>query len=233
MSFLEIYQEDVRDLLDPVTKTINIRENADGDIVLAGVKEVEVVALDDLIRVFNQGSLSRTTGSTNMNEFSSRSHAVLSITLHQQIKNKGTTEYYSSKFNLVDLAGSERNRKTGVSGLRFKESITINTGLLALGNVISALGDEEHKAKHVPYRDSKITRLLQDSLGGNARTVMIACVSPADVNLDETLNTLRYADRARHIKNKPIVNRADPGQSKVVASLRAEVSRLKYVYLWH
>lgn len=226
---MEIYQEEVHDLLDPSTsaKAINVREDANGNIVIVGVTELEVCNLDDLVRLYNQGSLVRTTGATNMNEGSSRSHAIFTITLHQQIKKHGGTEYYASKFHLVDLAGSERNRKTGATGLRFKESITINTGLLALGNVISALGDEKHKAKHVPYRDSKLTRLLQDSLGGNARTVMIACVSPSDNHLDETLNTLRYADRARHIKNKPIINRADPNQSRVVASLKAELTRLK------
>ena len=113
-----------------------------------------------------------------------------------------------AKFHFVDLAGSERAKRTGATGSTLKEGISINKGLLALGNVISAL-TEEGKKGHVPYRDSKLTRILQDSLGGNSRTSMIACVSPAEVNFEETLNTLKYAFRARNIKNKPIVNR-DP-----------------------
>ncbi|XP_023263431.1 chromosome-associated kinesin KIF4-like, partial [Seriola lalandi dorsalis] len=123
-----------------------------------------------------------------------------------------------SKLHLVDLAGSERQKKTKAEGDRLKEGISINRGLLSLGNVISALGDESKKNTFVPYRDSKLTRLLQDSLGGNSHTLMIACISPADSNMEETINTLRYADRARKIKNKPIVN-VDPRA--------AEMSRLK------
>lgn len=120
-----------------------------------------------------------------------------------------------AKFHLVDLAGSERAKRTQAEGTRFKEGVNINRGLLALGNVISALGDDGGKRPHIPYRDSKLTRLLQDSLGGNSHTVMIACVSPADTNMEETLGTLRYADRARKIKNKPVVNR-DPQAAEIV-----------------
>jgi kinesin family protein 4/21/27 len=165
-----------------------------------------------------QGSLSRATGSTNMNNQSSRSHAIFTITLEQMHKLNSSTgsdgmgeEYLCAKLHLVDLAGSERAKRTGSDGMRFKEGVHINRGLLALGNVISALGDEKKRKEgvHVPYRDSKLTRLLQDSLGGNSRTVMIACVSPADINAEETLNTLKYANRARNIQNKPVVNR-DP-----------------------
>ncbi|KAJ6740356.1 CHROMOSOME-ASSOCIATED KINESIN KIF4A-RELATED [Salix purpurea] len=118
-------------------------------------------------------------------------------------------EYFCAKLHLVDLAGSERAKRTGTGGLRLKEGIHINKGLLALGNVISALGDEKKRKEgmHVPYRDSKLTRLLQDSLGGNSKTVMIACISPADINAEETLNTLKYANRARNIQNKPVANR--------------------------
>ncbi|KAJ1421145.1 P-loop containing nucleoside triphosphate hydrolase [Sesbania bispinosa] len=168
-----------------------------------------------------QGSLSRATGSTNMNSQSSRSHAIFTITLEQMRKLHSVSpsndssdedmgeEYLSAKLHLVDLAGSERAKRTGSDGLRLKEGIHINKGLLALGNVISALGDEKKRKEglHVPYRDSKLTRLLQDSLGGNSKTVMIACISPADVNAEETLNTLKYANRARNIQNKPVANR--------------------------
>lgn len=127
-------------------------------------------------------------------------------------------EFMVAKFHFVDLAGSERLKKTGATGTTMKEGISINKGLLSLGNVISALTDESKRNSHVPYRDSKLTRILQDSLGGNSRTTMIACVSPALDNFDETLNTLKYAARARNIKNKPILNR-DPN-SALIAQLR-------------
>jgi len=133
---------------------------------------------------------------------------------------KGPTsdEFMVAKFHFVDLAGSERAKKTGAVGATLKEGININKSLLVLGNVISALSEEGKKNNFVPYRDSKLTRILQDSLGGNSRTSMIACVSPAESNFDETLNTLNYASRARKIKNKPKVNR-DPN-SALIAELR-------------
>lgn len=130
-----------------------------------------------------------------------------------------------AKFHFVDLAGSERAKKTGATGATMKEGININKSLLSLGNVISALTDETKKEKHVPYRDSKLTRILQDSLGGNSRTSMIACCSPAETNFEETLNTLKYASRARNIKNKPVVNR-DPA-SLQIAALRQQVYELQ------
>jgi len=157
-----------------------------------------------------------------MNNCSSRSHAIFTISIEQHIIDDlyqpATTaptsqadheEFMVAKFHFVDLAGSERAKRTGATGNTLKEGISINKGLLALGNVISALTEEGKKNNHVPYRDSKLTRILQDSLGGNSRTSMIACVSPAEINFEETLNTLKYASRARNIKNKPIVNR-DP-----------------------
>ncbi|KAG2301401.1 hypothetical protein Bca52824_030052 [Brassica carinata] len=158
-----------------------------------------------------------------------RSHAIFTITVEQMRKINTDSpendtyngslkeEYLCAKLHLVDLAGSERAKRTGSDGMRFKEGVHINKGLLALGNVISALGDEKKRkdGAHVPYRDSKLTRLLQDSLGGNSRTVMIACISPADINAEETLNTLKYANRARNIRNKPVVNR-DPVSSEML-----------------
>lgn len=126
-------------------------------------------------------------------------------------------EFMVAKFHFVDLAGSEWIKKTGATGSTMKEGISINKGLLSLGNVISALTDENKKNSHVPYWDSKLTRILQDSLGGNSRTTMIACISPAEYNYDETLNTLKYASRARNIKNKPVIN-WDPN-SALIASL--------------
>ncbi|KAI3986938.1 hypothetical protein MKX01_039873, partial [Papaver californicum] len=217
VSFIEILKEEVRDLLDnsPVKQPIQIRETSTGVITLAGSTEVGVHTLKEMAACLEQGSLNRATGSTNMNNQSSRSHAIFTITLEQMRRQHSSAnkfvngEFLCAKLHLVDLAGSERAKRTGSDGLRFKEGVHINRGLLALGNVISALGDEKKRkdGAHVPYRDSKLTRLLQDSLGGNSRTVMIACISPADINVEETLNTLKYANRARNIKNKPIVNR--------------------------
>ncbi|KAL7262208.1 hypothetical protein ACSBR1_000562 [Camellia fascicularis] len=242
VSFIEILKEEVRDLLDhtavnksettnghvgkvtvPGKPPIQIRETSNGVITLAGSTEVSVRTLKEMACYLEQGSLNRATGSTNMNNQSSRSHAIFTITLEQMRKfnpafpgdsnlnDSMSEEYLCAKLHLVDLAGSERAKRTGSDGLRFKEGVHINKGLLALGNVISALGDEKKRKEgvHVPYRDSKLTRLLQDSLGGNSRTVMIACISPADINAEETLNTLKYANRARNIQNKPVVNR-DP-----------------------
>ncbi|NWZ21075.1 KI21A protein, partial [Asarcornis scutulata] len=134
-------------------------------------------------------------------------------------------ETLTAKFHFVDLAGSERLKRTGATGERAKEGISINCGLLALGNVISALGDKSKKATHVPYRDSKLTRLLQDSLGGNSQTLMIACVSPSDRDFMETLNTLKYANRARNIKNKVMVNQDRASQQ--INALRSEITRLQ------
>ncbi len=165
------------------------------------------------------------------------------------VTDAGVSDYVTSKFHFVDLAGSERVKRTRAEGDRLKEGIHINCGLLSLGNVISALGDDKKRAAvtHVPYRDSKLTRLLQDSLGGNARmataeqhwhlgvftclfcfaagTLMIACISPADINFEETLNTLKYANRARNITNKAVINR--DAHASLIASLRREISQLK------
>uniref|UniRef100_A0A673FWB0 Kinesin-like protein n=1 Tax=Sinocyclocheilus rhinocerous TaxID=307959 RepID=A0A673FWB0_9TELE len=173
------------------------------------------------------GNSARTVGSTAMNAASSRSHAIFTISLEQ--RRKGDNDVMVSKLHLVDLAGSERQKKTKAEGDRLKEGISINRGLLSLGNVISALGDESKKGSFVPYRDSKLTRLLQDSLGGNSHTLMIACVSPADSNIEETINTLRYADRARKIKNKPILN-VDP-RAVEMKRLRQQVQELQVMLL--
>ncbi|EEY65566.1 kinesin-like protein [Phytophthora infestans T30-4] len=212
VEYVEIYNEELRDLLHPETtsKQLAIREDGEGNIVIAGVKSEPADSMEAVFRHLVVGGASRVTGSTLMNEHSSRSHAIFSLLLEQRDLTSGTRRF--SKFHLVDLAGSERAKRTGAVAGRFKESVSINQGLLALGNVISALGDDKRRigtaggTVHVPYRDSKLTRLLQDCLGGNARTLMIACVSPASVNFEETLNTLKYANRAKNIKNKPIVN---------------------------
>lgn len=167
------------------------------------------------------GSNSRTTASTDMNSSSSRSHAIFTVTLIQQL----TESVINSKFHFVDLAGSERLKRTNAKGDRAKEGISINSGLLALGNVISALGDEKRKSKtsHVPYRNSKLTRLLQDSLGGNSQTLMLACVSPADSNSNETTSTLKYANRAKNITNRVVINQ----QLSEVDTMKVEIARLR------
>ncbi|KAK1341258.1 hypothetical protein QTO34_017662 [Cnephaeus nilssonii] len=198
----------------------------------------------EMMQCLKLGALSRTTASTQMNVQSSRSHAIFTIHLCQtrmcpQIDAENATdnkvisessqmnefETLTAKFHFVDLAGSERLKRTGATGERAKEGISINCGLLALGNVISALGDKSKRATHVPYRDSKLTRLLQDSLGGNSQTIMIACVSPSDRDFMETLNTLKYANRARNIKNKVMVNQDRASQQ--INALRSEITRLQ------
>jgi kinesin family protein 4/21/27 len=236
VSFLEIYNEEIHDLLDPVLmaheKTITIREDK-GSISLMGLHEQKVDTYYEMLECLDRGSLKRSTSATLMNATSSRSHAIFTISIEQHILEDAgderpeteEQEYTTAKFHFVDLAGSERAKRTGAVGATLKEGININKGLLCLGNVISALTEDSKKNVHVPYRDSKLTRILQDSLGGNSKTYMIACVSPAEINLEETLNTLKYASRARHIKNKPIVNR-DP-TSAVLAQLRQEVYGLK------
>ncbi|XP_046330087.2 kinesin-like protein KIF27 isoform X1 [Haliotis rufescens] len=231
VSYIEIYKEELQDLLDvdKCSKDLHVREDDQGNTVIIGVKEVECETLDDVMSLLESGSAARHTGSTQMNEHSSRSHSIFTIVIGQKWceddvlasrRSRHTSDSsdileddasmshtMAGKFHFVDLAGSERAHRTGNVGDRFKESIHINTGLLSLGNVISALGDPKKKSTHIPYRESKITRLLKDSLGGNAQTLMICCISPASANFDESLNALKYANRAKNIRNKPIVNR--------------------------
>ncbi|NWU65485.1 KIF4 protein, partial [Pterocles burchelli] len=231
VSYLEIYNEDILDLLCPSrerSSQISIREDPKEGIKIVGLTERNVTCAQDTVCCLEQGNNSRTVASTAMNSQSSRSHAIFTICIDQKKKNDKNTSFHC-KLHLVDLAGSERQKKTKAEGDRLKEGININRGLLCLGNVISALGDENKKGGFVPYRDSKLTRLLQDSLGGNSHTLMIACVSPADSNLEETLNTLRYADRARKIKNKPIVN-LDP-QAAELHHLKQQVQQLQVLLL--
>ncbi|SAL95325.1 hypothetical protein [Absidia glauca] len=248
VSFLELHNEDLIDLLNPPAlqkrrshngqvpqhAEVSIREDIAGNIYWTGVKEERCFSPEELLGLLEKGSLCRTTASTDMNTVSSRSHAMFTVTLKQQFleqadqdDSKKVPKCLTSKFHFVDLAGSERLKRTNAEGDRAKEGIAINAGLLALGNVISALGDDTRRAVHVPYRDSKLTRLLQDSLGGNSQTLMMACVSPSDSNFGETLNTLRYANRARNIKNKVTVNQDFTGSSLEVNQLRALVSRLR------
>ncbi|XP_043823768.1 kinesin-like protein KIF21A isoform X6 [Dromiciops gliroides] len=250
--FLELYNEEVLDLFDTTRdidaknkkSNIRIHEDSTGGIYTVGVTTRSVNTESEMMQCLKLGALSRTTASTQMNVQSSRSHAIFTIHLCQTrvcpkmdaenvIDNKmimesapmNEFETLTAKFHFVDLAGSERLKRTGATGERAKEGISINCGLLALGNVISALGDKSKRATHVPYRDSKLTRLLQDSLGGNSQTVMIACVSPSDRDFMETLNTLKYANRARNIKNKVMVNQDRASQQ--INALRSEITRLQ------
>ena len=225
-SFAQIYKEEVHDLLSYTEATglatLPIREDANGGISLTGQQHRAVRSHVDAIALLTEGGRNRATGATSMNATSSRSHAVFTLSLELRIDGKS----FTPKMHFVDLAGSERAKRTGASGERLQEGIQINKGLLALGNVINALCENQ---QHVPYRDSKLTRLLQDSLGGNSRTVMLACVSPSDADLEETLNTLKYASRARFIKNKAVVVQ-DPTQARIselesqVASLQARLT---------
>ncbi|XP_028252269.1 kinesin-like protein KIF21A isoform X2 [Parambassis ranga] len=249
--FLELYNEEVLDLFDTTRdlearrqkSNIKIHEDANGGIYTVGVTTRTVASAAEMIQCLKLGALSRTTASTQMNVQSSRSHAIFTIHLCQvrvcspdnndnvtdnRLANDSEIDEFetlTAKFHFVDLAGSERLKRTGATGDRAKEGISINCGLLALGNVISALGDRSKRSTHVPYRDSKLTRLLQDSLGGNSQTVMIACISPSDRDFMETLNTLKYANRARNIKNKVTVNQDRASQQ--ISALRTEIARLQ------
>ena len=212
-SFLEVYGEDVHDLLDRDRKSLPLREDSNGGIVIAGLTSRPVKNAAAALEVLNEGTMNRTTAATLMNLTSSRSHAVFTINLSQTTRSgiEGEADITTeSQFTFVDLAGSERMKKTGAEGERAREGIKINEGLLALGNVINALADDERLSKdkrvHVPYRQSKLTRLLQDALGGNSQTLFLACVSPSDTNASETLSTMHYANRARNIKNAPTKN---------------------------
>ncbi|OEU09835.1 kinesin-related protein, partial [Fragilariopsis cylindrus CCMP1102] len=196
LSYLEIYNEEMRDLL---VVELKIRETLNGEVYVGGLSSRPVSSPKEIGKFMEEASKRRVTASTKMNAESSRSHAICVLQI------KGVLEdstKFQAKLTLVDLAGSERIKKTGAEGGRRQEGININKGLFVLGQVVSALSETRPKYKRKPpYRDSKLTRLLQDSLGGNSRTIMVACVSPADFNLDETITTLRYATNARNIKN--------------------------------
>uniref|UniRef100_A0A915HNH6 Kinesin-like protein n=1 Tax=Romanomermis culicivorax TaxID=13658 RepID=A0A915HNH6_ROMCU len=205
-SYLEIYNEEIRDLLSKnQMKRLEIKERPDVGIYVKDLTSVTVSSADEMDKIMVVGNKNRSVGATNMNERSSRSHAIFTITLECSEKGvDGAMHVRVGKLNLIDLAGSERQSKTGASGQRLKEATKINLSLSTLGNVISALTDP--KATHVPYRNSKLTRLLQDSLGGNSKTLMCANIGCADYNYDETISTLRYASRAKNIVNKAHIN---------------------------
>ena len=265
VQFLELYGEDIRDLLsNSASSKLVIRDGGGGvEPEVIGASEVKVNSAEEALLCLTRGTLRRVTGATAMNSESSRSHAIMTVIVEQttflmpgssptsggngngngsggsvagsssKMGHSGSNssggsdqiESKRSKFHFVDLAGSERQKRSLASGQRLKEGIDINKGLLVLGNVISALGDPKKRGKSfVPYRDSKLTRLLKGSLGGNHKTLMIACVSPSSINLEESLNCLRYANRAKNIQNNAVIN-LDAG-SKLIAGLREQVRAL-------
>lgn len=201
LSYLELYNEELRDLMAETsknnTKALKIRETLSGEVYVSGAAKRLVTSPAEIGSLMEEAAKRRVVAATQMNAVSSRSHAICTLRIQGVLEN---TTKFESKLTLVDLAGSERIKKTGAVGARQTEGININKSLLILGQVVSALSDTKHRRKP-PYRDSKLTRLLQDSLGGNSRTIMLACVSPAECNLDEGINTLRYAASARNIKN--------------------------------
>uniref|UniRef100_A0A8C6LWC5 Kinesin family member 13B n=1 Tax=Nothobranchius furzeri TaxID=105023 RepID=A0A8C6LWC5_NOTFU len=232
VSFMEIYNEKVRDLLDPKgsRQALRVREHNVLGPYVDGLSRLAVTSYKDIESLMSEGNKSRTVAATNMNEESSRSHAVFNIILTHTLRDlkSGTSGEKVSKLSLVDLAGSERAAKTGAAGDQLKEGSNINKSLSTLGLVISALADRgagKNKSKFVPYRDSVLTWLLKDSLGGNSRTAMVATISPAADNYDETLSTLRYADRAKSIVNHAVVNE-DPN-ARIIRELREEVEKLR------
>ncbi|XP_028999228.1 kinesin-like protein KIF13B isoform X2 [Betta splendens] len=232
VSYMEIYNEKVRDLLDPKggRQTLRVREHKVLGPYVDGLSRLAVASYKDIESLMSEGNKSRTVAATNMNEESSRSHAVFNIILTHTLKDlkSGTSGEKVSRLSLVDLAGSERAAKTGAAGERLKEGSNINKSLTTLGLVISALAEQgtaKNKNKFVPYRDSVLTWLLKDCLGGNSRTAMVATVSPAADNYEETLSTLRYADRAKNIVNHAVVNE-DPN-ARIIRELREEVEKLR------
>ena len=247
VSYLEIYLEEMGDLLalrghptEAPEASPQLREDGAGNTVLTGVEEREVSSFEEAVKLFTSGGHSRQVASTLMNDRSSRSHTIFTMVVEKmELANQsesaqasdgdgdgdGAPAFTSSRFHFVDLAGSERAKATGNIGVRFKESVHINTGLLALGNVVSALADKRRRNAHVPYRESKLTRLLKDALGGNSRTIMIVCVGPSGNALSETLASLKYATRVRYIKNKPRVNTTP--QDLHVARMQTEINALR------
>ncbi|XP_058259341.1 kinesin-like protein KIF1A isoform X22 [Hemibagrus wyckioides] len=238
VSYMEIYCERVRDLLNPKNKgNLRVREHPLLGPYVEDLSKLAVTSYNDIQDLMDSGNKARTVAATNMNETSSRSHAVFNIIFTQRRHDSETdnTSEKVSKISLVDLAGSERADSTGAKGTRLKEGANINKSLTTLGKVISALaevdsGSNKNKKKKkvesfIPYRDSVLTWLLRENLGGNSRTAMVAALSPADINYDETLSTLRYADRAKQIRCNAVINE-DPN-NRLVRELKDEVSRLK------
>ena len=238
VSFIQIYLESIQDLLEPELKDIKIREDPEKGVYLEGVHRIKCKSPSECKELFHMGEKNRATASTKMNEHSSRSHAILILRIERSIQMMTKTKVKnvkqvtdriitSSDLYLVDLAGSERVKKTGATADRLKEAKLINQSLLALGNVISALSDP--KSTHISYRDSKLTRLLQNSLGGNSKTALIVTVSPSTYNTDETISSLFFALRAMKVQNKPTVNKSVDYQA-ICQKLQEDLDKLNDDY---
>ncbi|XP_057966007.1 kinesin-like protein KIN-12F [Malania oleifera] len=224
-SFLEIYNEQITDLLDPSSTNLLLREDIKKGVYVENLSEIEVWTVSDILRLLAQGSSNRKVAATNMNRESSRSHSVFTCVIESKWEKDATTNLRFARLNLVDLAGSERQKTSGAEGERLKEAANINKSLSTLGHVIMVLVDVAHgKPKHIPYRDSRLTFLLQDSLGGNSKTMIIANVSPSICCAAETLNTLKFAQRAKLIQNNAVVNEDSSGD---VVALQHQIRLLK------
>lgn len=225
-SYLEIYNEQIMDLLEPASINLHVREDIKKGVYVEGLQEDVVNSYKDMIALIQRGSKNRHVGSTSMNRESSRSHSVLTTIIESKsLSQTGVWNMKTSRFHIIDLAGSERSKNTNTVGERLKEAGMINKSLSALGNVINSLVDiSDGKTRHIPYRDSKLTFILRDSLGGNSKTVIIANISPSQINLAETLSTLEFARRAKQIKNRAIVNEDSSGTLLI---LKNEIKRLK------
>jgi kinesin family protein 3/17 len=224
VTYLQIYNESIDDLLKPEKKHLSIRENQKKGLYVEGLSEWAVRSPNDIYALLERGAQCRTKAYTNMNDVSSRSHAVFTIILEQMKICNGKKRFKTGKLNMVDLAGSERVKISGATGKQLDESRRINKSLSALGNVINALTDP--KTKHIPYRDSKLTRLLQNSLGGNCKTSMIAMISPYDGSYNESISTLNFAKRAKSIIIKASVNE-EVNQNALISQYEKELSRLR------
>lgn len=225
-SYLEIYNEQIMDLLEPSSVNLNVREDIKKGVYVEGLKEEIITSYRDMLQLTLRGVKNRHVGSTSMNRESSRSHSVLTTIIESKsLSQTGVWNMKTSRFHIIDLAGSERSKNTNAMGERLKEAGMINKSLSALGNVINSLVEHsEGKGRHIPYRDSKLTFILRDSLGGNSKTVIIANISPSSVNMGETLSTLEFAKRAKQIKNKAVVNEDSSG---TILILKNEIKRLK------
>ncbi|KAI9197000.1 hypothetical protein LWI28_028928 [Acer negundo] len=224
-SFLEIYNEQILDLLDPSSNNLQIREDTKKGVYVENLKEIEVTSARDVIHQLIQGAANRKVAATNMNLASSRSHSVFTCIIESKWESQGVIHHRFARLNLVDLAGSERQKSSGAEGERLKEATNINKSLSTLGLVIMNLVNISNgKSLHVPYRDSKLTFLLQDSLGGNSKTTIIANISPSSCCSLETLSTLKFAQRAKFIKNNAIVNEDASGD---VIAMRIQIQQLK------
>ena len=235
-SYLQIYNEVISDLLKIDRTSLQIREDKKKGVFVEGLSEWAVRSPNEIYSLMQKGALSRATATTKMNDLSSRSHAVFIIIVEQMTNidemdlnindDDAPKQIKVGKLNLVDLAGSERVRVTGATGKRLEESKKINQSLSCLGNVIAALTDQKPR-QHIPYRDSKLTRLLEDSLGGNCKTTMMAMVSPSSDAFGESLSTLKFATRAKKIKNEARINE-DVDQRALLRKYEVELKRLKW-----